>query len=56
MDYSNPMEVAERTAGLDQIHPGWREMKHPNGQRMWSDNGMMLDSRGMRSIFDDVDE
>ena len=30
--------------------------KHPNGQRMFTVDGTMLDEHGNRSIFDDVDE
>jgi hypothetical protein len=33
-----------------------RRMRYPNGQRMFDDSGMMLDDKGRRSIFDDVDE
>lgn len=31
------------------------EMKHPNGAPMFSSDGTMLDEKGNRSIFDDVD-
>lgn len=41
---------------LDAYHPGWREKTYPNGQRMFSDDGTMLDESGNRSIFDDLDE
>lgn len=30
--------------------------KHPNGAPMFAPDGMMLDDKGNRSIFDDVDE
>jgi hypothetical protein len=30
--------------------------RYPNGQPMFDDDGMMLDKKGNRSIFDDVDE
>ena len=30
--------------------------RHPNGQRMWTDEGMLLDDQGNRSIFDDIDQ
>jgi hypothetical protein len=30
--------------------------KHPNGAPMYAPDGTMLDDRGNRSIFDDVDE
>lgn len=30
--------------------------RYSNGQRMYSDDGTMLNKRGTRSIFDDVDE
>lgn len=32
-----------------------RAAKYPNGQRMFSEDRTMLDERGNRSIFDDVD-
>jgi hypothetical protein len=56
MDYSNSAEVTEHIVDLDRMHPNWREDKHPNGRRKWSDDGMLLNSDGSRSIFDDVDE
>lgn len=31
-------------------------MKHPNGKPMFAKDGMMLDDKGNRSIFDDIDE
>lgn len=30
--------------------------KHPNGKPMWGRTGMLLDDKGNRSVFDDVDE
>ncbi|PWJ88425.1 hypothetical protein C8D77_111148 [Mesorhizobium loti] len=33
-----------------------RADKHPNGQPMWAPSGTLLDERGNRSIFDDVDQ
>jgi hypothetical protein len=32
-----------------------RQAKYPNGQRMFSEDRTMLDDKGNRSIFDDVD-
>jgi hypothetical protein len=49
-------EVAEKTARLDEIHPGWRDHKHQNGSPLWAKDGTLLDEKGNRSIFDDVDE
>lgn len=45
-----------KTARLDEATPGWREMTRPNGARMFSSDGTMLDDKGNRSIFDDIDE
>jgi hypothetical protein len=41
---------------LDKYSPGWRDTKHGNGQPKFAKDGMMLDEKGNRSIFDDVDE
>ena len=41
---------------MDQDIPGWREMRHDNGSAMFAADGTMLDERGNRSVFDDVDE
>lgn len=41
---------------LDETIPGWRNEKHANGARQYADDGTMLDDRGNRSIFDDVNE
>lgn len=32
------------------------DLKHDNGKPMFNSDGMMLDEKGNRSIFDDVDE
>ncbi|WP_018445564.1 hypothetical protein [Rhizobium gallicum] len=32
-----------------------REVKYPNGQRKYSEDRTLLDEKGNRSIFDDVD-
>ncbi len=32
-----------------------KQAKYPNGQRMYSEDRTMLDAKGKRSIFDDVD-
>lgn len=42
---------ASARAGVD----GWEAMQHPNGAPMFSRDGTLLDDRGKRSIFDDVD-
>lgn len=47
---------AEKIRRLDDACPGWREITYPNGARMYSDKGTMLDADGNRSIFDDIDE
>jgi hypothetical protein len=50
-------EIAAKLARMDIDMPGWRERKYANGAPMWSSTtGMMLNDRGTRSIFDDVDE
>lgn len=47
---------------LDEINSLKRELyriegtRYANGQRMYSDDGTMLNERGTRSVFDDVDE
>jgi len=43
-------------AELDEDHPGWREFVYPNGAPMFAPDGMMLDDKGDRSIFDDIDD
>jgi hypothetical protein len=50
------MGSKEKIANLDSHTPGWRELRYPNGGPMFADDGTMLDERGKRSIFDDVDE
>ena len=45
-----------KTAWLDANQAGWRSDRHANGCPKWSPDGTMLDDRGNRSIFDDVDE
>ena len=40
----------------DQWCGEWESVRYPNGQELFSPNGMMLDQDGNRSIFDDVDE
>lgn len=32
------------------------EQRHPNGAPMWAPDGTLLDDKGNRSIFDDVDD
>jgi hypothetical protein len=41
---------------LDQDLPGWREMLHENGNPKFAQDGTMLDDKGNRSIFDDLDD
>lgn len=49
--------MSDKIADLDQHCPGWRKMTHPNGRPMFNpDTGMMLNDKGNRSIFDDIDE
>jgi hypothetical protein len=48
--------TTEKIKRLDECVPGWREMKHANGARKFSDNGTLLTDEGKRSVFDDVDE
>lgn len=54
--FRTPEEAAERQAMNDRSDQGWRDRKYPNGQSMYAADGTMLDERGNRSIFDDVDE
>lgn len=53
MDEVEKLAKQARAAACD---PNWQESRHPNGQRKWADDGTMLNERGTRSIFDDVDE
>ncbi|HEY5411317.1 MAG TPA: hypothetical protein VIJ94_11390 [Caulobacteraceae bacterium] len=48
--------MSRKTRDLDAVTPGWRLLVHPNGAPVFSADGTMLDERGNRSIFDDVDE
>lgn len=48
--------MSEKTDRLDEAIPNWRDLTYANGQRQFSDDGTMLNERGDRSIFDDVDE
>lgn len=50
------MTKDEKIKTLEEFTPGWRELTHPNGAQMFSENGTMLDDCGNRSIFDDLDE
>lgn len=34
---------------------GWTEMRYANGKPVFAEDGTMLDDKGNRSIFDDVD-
>ncbi len=60
MEYS--IECAGNVlATVDSISAAYRKaeyfnLKHSNGQPMFSDTGMMLDEEGRRSVFDDVDQ
>ncbi len=49
-------ELQAKRDRLDKYSPGWRDMKHENGNPIFSPDGTMLDDRGKRSVFDDVDE
>ncbi len=49
-------ELQAKRDRLDEHTPGWREMTYSNGAPMYSRDGTMLNDRGTRSIFDDVDE
>ncbi|HEV2674105.1 MAG TPA: hypothetical protein VGV37_06145 [Aliidongia sp.] len=53
---NSEQEIAEKAARLDEVHPGWRDQKHSNGSPLWASDGTLLDERGNRSIFDDIDE
>lgn len=46
----------QRVIELHASTPGWRDMKYPNGRPKFTVDGTMLDDRGNRSIFDDVDQ
>ncbi len=51
------MTDQDRLAALAEYRPDWRTLKHDNGAPMYSERtGMLLDDRGNRSVFDDVDE
>lgn len=47
---------SEKIKRLDLHTPGWPDFTHPNGARKFAADGTMLDDKGNRSIFDDVDE
>jgi hypothetical protein len=49
-------DVPTKVDSLDEHTPGWRTMKHKNGKPVFALDGTMLDDKGNRSIFDDVDE
>lgn len=49
-------EPDDKRAALDRHNPGWRQQTYPNGAPMFAEDGTMLDDKGNRSIFDDVDE
>lgn len=40
--------------GEKKKNKGKLPLKYPNGAPMYDDNGMFLDDKGNRSIFDDV--
>lgn len=52
----SPERRAEKLAWLEENKPYWRSQRYDNGQRIWADDGTLLNERGTRSIFDDVDE
>jgi len=49
-------DMLARVSLKDRATPGWRDKKYENGAWMYSDDGTMLDDKGNRSIFDDIDE
>ena len=49
-------DLTDKIGRLDEYSPGWRNLKHPNGKPLFSQDGTMLNDKGKRSIFDDVDE
>ena len=51
-----PEESLERQRLNDAHVPGWRDMKHSNGEPKYAPDGTLLNGDGTRSIFDDVDE
>lgn len=55
-EMSEAARMAQKRARLDKFTPGWREIIYDNGQRMFREDGMMLDDQGNRSVFDDIDE
>jgi hypothetical protein len=55
-DQQRAKERAQKIARMDEIHPGWREQKHKNGNPVWGKHGMLLNDDGTRSVFDDLDE
>lgn len=55
-DWDDEEYAKKKRRDLDTSVPFWRDMKHPNGKPMFAPDGMMLDEKGNRSIFDDVDD
>jgi hypothetical protein len=54
---SRDLKEAQATRSrLDQDLPRWREMLHENGNHKFAQDGTMLDDKGNRSIFDDLDD
>lgn len=49
-------KLAKQARAAARAGPDWQLQRHPNGQRKWADDGTMLNDKGTRSIFDDVDE
>jgi hypothetical protein len=56
MDAERAAYVREKLIGLDEATPDWRNLRHANGTPVFSLDGTMLDDKGDRSIFDDIDE
>lgn len=52
----SPAEAAEKRCDMDRDTPGWRDLRYDNGAPVYAADGTMLDDKGHRSIFDDVDE
>lgn len=56
MSAERAAEIREKLTDLDKYSPDWRSARHDNGLPVYSLDGTMLDDKGNRSIFDDVDQ
>lgn len=52
--YLEGVRMERETVARAKADPGTL-LRHPNGKPMYSPDGTLLDDRGKRSIFDDVD-